>query len=438
MQCQSCMMGTYVNGICTHCHRRQKSAAERDPSALPLGLVLHQRYRLGNVLGRGGFGITYTAWDQQQNIPVAVKELFPNRDVRRESDGKTVSVMRGQEAYFAQISQRFSEEAGLLLKLQEKPSVVRVYHLFQEHKTLYYVMEYLDGMDLNAWLQHNGPMPWSKLSGIISTVLKALDALHAVGLIHRDLSPDNIFLSRDGSVRLIDFGSVRAYEGTSHFTVFVKKSFAPWEQYQTNSAQGPWTDIYSLCVTMYFALSGKLPPVASERRLQDQAVPIQTLCPDLPQHVADAIAYGMAVRPEARCQSAAQLHRLLFPAVHPSGKPAVRVAAPPRPAVSSCQVYCLRGYFAGRRWLLTPGKPFRVGRQLDCDVVYPPETKGVSRLQCSFLLDPEGRLLVRDEGSSYGTFLGVAERGMRLSPGQWYVAKNCKIFFGIQEEYAMQ
>ena len=101
-------------------------------------------------------------------------------------------------------------------------------------------------------------------------------------------------------------------------------------------------------------------------------------------------------------------------------------------------MHCLRGQFAGKRWPLTPGKPFRVGRQPDCDVVYPPETKGVSRLQCSFLLDAEGRLLARDEGSSYGTFLGVKERGMRLKPGQWYVAKNCKIFFGVQEEYAMQ
>ena len=427
MQCQSCMMGTYVNGVCSHCHRRQKSAAARDPSALPLGLVLHQRYRLGDVLGRGGFGITYAAWDLHQNLPVAVKELFPKQDVRRESDGKTVGVLRGQEAYFAQISQRFTQEATLLLKLQENRSVVRVYHLFSENKTVYYVMEYLDGLDLNAWLQQHGPMPWAKLSGIIAAVLDALEALHAVGLIHRDLSPDNIFLTRDGTVRLIDFGSVRAYEDSSHFTVLVKKSFAPWEQYQTNSAQGPWTDIYSLCVTMYFALSGKLPPMASERRLQDQAVPIRALCPELPQQVADAITCGMAVRAEARCQSAAQLRRLLFPAVRPSGKPAVL-----------CQVHCLRGQFAGKRWPLTPGKPFRVGRQPDCDVVYPPETKGVSRLQCSFLLDAEGRLLARDEGSSYGTYLGVRERGMRLKPGQWYVAKNCKIFFGVQEEYAMQ
>ena len=266
MQCQSCMMGTYVNGVCSHCHRRQKSAAARDPSALPLGLVLHQRYRLGDVLGRGGFGITYAAWDLCQNLPVAIKELFPKQDVRREGDGKTVAVLRGQEAYFAQISQRFSQEATLLLKLQENRSVVRVYRLFSENNTVYYVMEYLDGLDLNAWLQQHGPMPWARLSGIIAAVLDALEALHTVGLIHRDLSPDNIFLTRDGTVRLIDFGSVRAYEDSSHFTVFVKKSFAPWEQYQTNSAQGPWTDIYSLCVTMYFALSGKLPPMASERR----------------------------------------------------------------------------------------------------------------------------------------------------------------------------
>ena len=253
---------------------------------------------------------------------MAVKELFPKQDVRREGDGKTVAVLRGQEAYFAQISQRFSQEATLLLKLQENRSVVRVYHLFSENKTVYYVMEYLDGLDLNAWLQQHGPMPWAKLSGIIAAVLDALEALHTVGLIHRDLSPDNIFLTRDGTVRLIDFGSVRAYEDSSHFTVFVKKSFAPWEQYQTNSAQGPWTDIYSLCVTMYFALSGKLPPMASERRLQDEAVPIRALCPELPQQVADAITCGMAVRAEARCQSAAQLRRLLF-------QPSVPAASPP-------------------------------------------------------------------------------------------------------------
>lgn len=417
-RCLSCLYGTIVNGVCNRCHRR-----EREPSsvALPRETILHKRYYIGDALGQGGFGITYAAWDRGENLRVAVKELYPARDVTRSADRHTVQVYKGQECYFARVRECFEKEAQTLMRLQGLDGVISLYHLFSDNGTLYYVMEYLDGMDLNAYLAQNGRMRWEKLAQIVETLLGALKKLHREGLIHRDISPDNIFLPRGGLPRLIDFGSVRVYQGAAHFTAFVKGHFAPWEQYQTEGEQGPWTDIYALCVTLYYALSGKLPPMASDRRLRDTVVPLGKLCPELPPHVAEAIMYGMAVRVQDRCRSAEELAGLLFP-----GK---RGSLP-------CLV-CRAGYHKGKQWVLRPGSCCRIGRQPGREVLYPAGMKEVSRTQCTVFMDVQGRVLVRDE-SSCGTCLETGHGRVRLQPDCWYLASGCSIFFGQQEEYCIE
>ena len=428
MLCKSCMAGSYVNGVCDHCGRRQ-TVQEQDRSALRPDTVLHQRYRMGDILGRGGFGITYAAWDMQRNCRVAIKELFPSNDVLRSADHLTVQVMEGKEKIFAQATENFTKEARQLMNMQDIPGVVRIFHLFANNNTVYYAMEFLDGMDLNAFLKQNGPMSWQQLEPIVRFLLETLDQLHRRGVIHRDVSPDNVFLLRDGGVRLIDFGSVRTFQGADHFTVFVKKNFAPWEQYQSNGQQGPWTDIYSLCVTIYFSLSGKLPPIASQRRIDDQAVPLYVYCPSLPRSISNSIMYGMAVRSENRCKTAMELAALLF------GQDSDSNVVPQQQSFYLC---CDHGIYAGKQWQMNPGQGIRIGRLSDCDIVYPGSSKGISRLQCTIILDSEKRIMVRDEGSSYGTFLGVSERGMRIEAGRWYLASNCRIFFGFNEEYIVR
>lgn len=422
--CTRCMVGIYVNGVCNHCHKPETKV--QDTTVLGVGYVLHGQYYMGDVLGRGGFGITYAAWDMKAQRRVAIKELFPSKDVMRDPDRHTVRVLPGQESYFNQVYRCFEQEAMQLMRLQDQEGVIHIYHAFADNNTIYYAMEYLDGMDLCKYLSDNGPMSWDAFRPKLLTLLQGLERLHREGLIHRDISPDNIFLLNDGSIRLIDFGSVRAYEGNDHFTVFVKQCFAPWEQYLSSGKQGPWTDIYALCVTVYYTLSGKLPPIAPNRRMEDTVVPLNQLCPGLPSNVSNAIMKGMAVKAENRWQSVRELIDQIFPG-----------NAAPAPTGGRMLV-CYSGVFQGQCWEMTPGRGLRIGRLPECDLTYPQGTKGISRMQCSIYADKEGRILVRDENSSYGTWLFMHQQQYRLTPGQWYVANGCWLCFGQQEQFLIQ
>lgn len=416
----SCMCGTITDGRCSHCGRPPIPAEKRRANALPLGLKLHGRYWLGNVLGRGGFGITYAAWDMIANQRVAVKELYPSMDVSRGSDSCTVQILDGQEEYFSQVYHCFEKEARTLMELQDD-GVVRLYHVFTDNNTIYYVMEYLDGQDMAGVLKQNGPMSWSALAPILKTVLNALNSLHERGMIHRDISPDNIFITLEGRARLIDFGSVRTYQGTRSFTSFVKPNFAPYEQYKAHGKQGPWTDVYALSVTAYYALTGQLPPSAPDRKLNDNAVPVGRLCPQLPSHVAAGIQKGMCVSIEGRCQSARELSDLLFP-----GENVI---------TDSRVLYSCAGAMSGQSWRLRPGTRLTIGRQ-GCSILYPSERREVSRTQCTICMDGSGRVMVRDEGSRNGTYCG----GVRLQPGTWYQLQPGHVvtFANNHEQYRIQ
>lgn len=391
--------------------------------ALAPGTVLLGRYHIDRVLGQGGFGITYAALDLHTQTAVAVKELFPSGFVTRQPDGKTLCIYPGREDAVSDLLLRFQQEAQTLMTLQGRAGVLRVTHLFHENRSAYYVMELLTGMDLSHWLTCHGTMTWPQLLPILHPLMQALEQIHHAGLIHRDVSPDNIFLCTDGSVRLIDFGSVRAYQGGDHFTALLKHGFAPWEQYLTTGSQGPWTDVYALCVTAYFALTGQKPPPATERRIHDTLVPLQFLAPYLPKSICQALTCGMAVLPEERYQSIRQLRSALM-----------GLAPPASPAAGT--LVCLRGIMAGNSWQIPPGGALRIGRNPDCHVVYPKNAPGVSHYQCVIARTKSGQLLVRDEGSSCGTTLAGNGATRQLFPGTWHPLDGLHICFGQQEEYA--
>lgn len=426
-RCTYCFSTTFKHGICAQCHRQPTNLKEASASALPPGYILHEQYYIGEVLGQGGFGITYTAWDLKNHRRVAVKELFPSKDVTRDPDHHGVSVREGQEAYFAQVSHCFEQEAMMLMRLQNQEGIIHLYHAFNDNQTIYYVMEFLEGVDLRKYLAAKGTMTWDVLAPILRILLQGLQKLHKEGLIHRDISPDNIFLTSDGNVRLIDFGSVRAYQGADHFTTFVKQNFAPWEQFLSNGKQGPWTDIYALSVTIYYALSGKLPPNASERRMMDEAIPLELLCPTLPKHVASAVMHGMAVLPEKRCQNVREFYHLLFP--NEGGQHTTHGAA---------SLTCVNGQYKGYQWHLMPGTSYRIGRNQDNEIHYPPDTHGISRIQCTIFVGEDGKVWVRDEKSRYGTYLISTHKKVRMAPMQWYYAHGCWLCFGNQEQYLIQ
>lgn len=424
--CTNCMSGSMENGVCPKCKKPAGWEKERLAFAIPARHLLGGQYYIGKVLGSGGFGITYLAWDTKVGRRVAVKELYPNKDVTRVNGSCDVKVVPGQEDYFSHIRQRFLEEAQSLYEFSEVADIIDVYRLFQENHTAYYAMEFLEGMDLKTCLLKNGRMSWEQLSEYIKPTLRALAALHEKNMIHRDISPDNIFLTKGGGVKLIDFGSLRCYNNANGLTTILKHNFAPYEQYRMNGNQGPWTDIYSLSVTMYYALSGVLPPKAPDRILTDNVVPIKTYCPGLPEHVADAITKGMAVQTEQRYQNVYDFGNGLFEdrkwlkGNQNSSKPYMVK-----------QIHCVEGILRGRKWELYPEQVFLLGRDKRCLALYPPKAPGISRLQCSIMLDRQGRLFVRDENSTYGTFIN----GTRLQGGRWYAYPSGSIIRFAGEQY---
>ena len=402
----------------------RKTATHTAGEALPAGTILLGRYRIDGPLGQGGFGITYVAQDLQLHRPVAIKELFPSGYVSRDRNLRTVCVYPGKEDSMAHLRMRFEQEAQILVKLQGLEGLVWVSHLFGKNNTAYYVMELLVGEDLSHRLRTGGLMTWPQLMPILGTLMNALEQIHNAGLIHRDISPDNIFLTKDGGVRLIDFGSVRAYQGSDHFTTLIKHGFAPWEQYLTKGNQGPWTDVFSLSATAYFSLTGKCPPKAPERRMNDTLIPLERLCPNVPANVCQAIRKGLAVEIENRFQSIRQLRNALMSA------PAA--ASSPAPGM----LVCLRGIMAGKSWMLPPGATLRIGRNPDCNIVYPGGTAGISRYHCTIGRAPDGSLMVRDDGSSCGTQLVGNGQAVPLPPQKWYRVNGLHVCFGGQEEFA--
>lgn len=427
----NCMNGKTVNGVCTACRARGVTE-KRPPNALPLGSMLHRdRYYIGRVLGSGGFGITYMAWDTMANRRVALKELYPKEDVYRRPDRCTIGIVKGQESYFEHITKRFLDEARTISSFQSEGDIINVYHLFSANNTAYYTMEFMEGKDLKKRILESGPMSWTALRPIALGTLNQLAALHRRGLLHRDVSPDNIFLLNDGRVKLIDFGSVRTYMGDSGLTTVLKHSFAPIEQY-SDGKQGPWTDIYSLSVTLYYMLSGKLVPKALDRTRRDTVLHISSVVPGIPESTANAIMKGMAVYAGDRYSSAEEYARAL--GLSPSPAPYRPSRQPSSPQGALYTLMGVQGHFRGTRWTVTGNLPVSIGREDGRTITYPLGTNGVSRRHCTLAVDKTGRLCIRDDGSRYGTFVD----NVRLTPGQWrYVNDGSIITFG-QEGFRVE
>lgn len=246
--------------------------AQRFPSALTEGDVLAGKFIIGRVIGKGGFGITYLCYDLINKCRVAIKEYFPASLCHRNSGHRTVQVTNPENENAVQKGiQRFYDEAKLIAQFCGHPCIVGVRKFFKENSTVYIVMEYLEGMDLRRYLGLKGcPSPEEALN-ILAQVLKSLKLIHSRNILHRDVSPDNIFICSDGSVKLIDFGASRAASDVKTLSVILKPGYAPLEQYQSRGKQGPWTDIYALGATFYYMFN-LIPPTDAISRYNGEAV----------------------------------------------------------------------------------------------------------------------------------------------------------------------
>ena len=294
---------------CPHCGFDLEENRQKFPVALRAGTVLNNRYIVGRVLGQGGFGITYVAFDSQLQARVAIKEYMPS-DMATRVEGTTVSVMMDTRAEdFTYGAERFQEEARTLAKFIGHPNIAGVSSYFDENDTSYFVMDYIEGVSFKSYIANNGgKVSVDETLNVMIPVLRALTAVHAEGFIHRDVTPDNIYISKDGNVKLLDFGSARYSIGdkSKSLDVILKVGYAPKEQYIRRGRQGPYTDVYSCAACFYAALTGYLPPESLERLDQDTLVPVSQVLPEIPEWLDKAILKGLAVQPEDRFQSAAE------------------------------------------------------------------------------------------------------------------------------------
>lgn len=274
---------------------------------LPAGTVLDNRYRVVRSLGEGGFGITYLGHNIVLDRPIAIKEFYPKGYASRVvTQSLAVTIIdTTKNAYFAKWRGRVRDEARMLAKFDNLPGIVNVYDYFEQNATAYIVMEYLDGITLKHYVEKNGPMEMTPFFKSLIPVLRSLSKIHEQGLIHRDISPDNIMLMEDGYLKLYDFGAAKEYsEATqSTYSVVIKPHFAPEEQYRSKGKQGPWTDVYSICATIYYAITGVVPDDSLERVYDDKLKRPSELGVDISPKIENVLLKGMNVRSTDRYDS---------------------------------------------------------------------------------------------------------------------------------------
>lgn len=268
----SCCFSPIKKEPCKKCGFSEESYIP-DNMVLPCGSILMGNFIIGKALGKGGFGITYLAYDVKYDKTIAVKEYFPIELAVRDPISSKLTVRDKKSAeLFKQGVKKFYGEASFIAEFSGDPNIVRVYQFFYENNTAYFTMEYLTGMTLKEYVERCGTITAAQAAYIADKVSYALYDIHKKNVLHRDVSPDNIMLCTDGSVKLLDFGAARQVfpEGSLLLSVILKPGFAPIEQYSRKGKQGEWTDIYSLAASIYYGLTRQIPE-DPQNRLEDDS-----------------------------------------------------------------------------------------------------------------------------------------------------------------------
>jgi serine/threonine protein kinase len=303
---------------------------------LPTGFLLNNKYTIKQLLGQGGFGITYLAYDVALKMEVCIKELFILGSSTRGAN-MTVLTQNMKEFSFADFKERFMKEAMQLARFDHR-NIVQVMEYFEENNTAYMVMEYLNGQTLKEKVQAKGPLGSELSQKIIASILDGVEQIHKAEMLHRDIKPDNLIISNDGRVVLIDFGSARAYsdEKTVAQTAMVSPGYAPLEQYNPTARKGTFTDIYSIGATFYFMLTGVKPLNVTERYSERMKAPHE-INPNVSVQVSSAVMLAMEMKPEDRFQNISDFRMALSMLSSPKPvleKPKTSVAQqPPKPKV---------------------------------------------------------------------------------------------------------
>jgi len=306
-----------MGDVCPDCGYVRGAPAEELYFLYP-GTILDGRYMIGKALGAGGFGIVYKAWDGLNNRPVAIKEYYPSGLVTRTPGaGQLRLVARSRTEEFMAGRERFAAERSGTMRIDarcsDNPNLLHGVAQFDDNDTLYMAMEFIEGITLTEYIETNGHMDVQDGLRMITEVLGAVRDIHKEGVIHRDISPDNIIVQSDGSIKLFDFGAAKFGKGDKSIAAerVMKPGYSPPEQYEPDGVTGVHTDIYAVGATLYFALTGLKPDEATNRKDGDLMASPQSLNPEVPENVSEAILKSMAIDYRMRFTSAEDFRKAL-------------------------------------------------------------------------------------------------------------------------------
>lgn len=335
--CMRCMNELPADGtVCPVCGF---DASGQEPAShhLPFGSVLAGRYMTGAVLGEGGFGVTYIGYELNLGIRIAIKEFYPYGFVGRDhTQSLSVYSRTNAEDFFAKGKEKFLQEARGIAQFMKLPGIVAVRDFFLENNTAYIVMDYIEGPSLKEYARSlGGKIGASELLEMMRPIVQSLIEVHARGVIHRDISPDNILVDTEGKAWLIDFGAMRdaSPDGERTLSVTLKKGYSPEEQYRTHGEQGPWTDVYSMCATLYAMMTGIKPDEPFDRLEEETLKPPRQAGAQVTSQVEETLLKGLAIKRTDRLQSMEELYDGLYTAAASDVHPAEEApASEPTPA----------------------------------------------------------------------------------------------------------
>lgn len=437
--CPHCFGPMKGNVICPHCGY-DNTKGKQYAGALPPFTVLNGRYLLGRVLGKGGFGVTYIAKDMELNRICAIKEYLPSEYSSRSDSTKNIVPYTDAKSQhvFNHGREKFVKEAETLKQLKNHPIVVDVWAFFYENNTAYIVMEYLDGQDLRKMARANGgTIDAEYMKEIFVIVASALMEIHHLNILHRDLSPENIIVTKDGRIKLIDFGAARNYVSTQNagMSILLKPGFAPPEQYERKGVHGPWSDVYALCATFYNLVSGK-PLVDALFLYKGMKQPsLEEMGCAVTKRTSDVIKKGMELDYRRRYQDFKSLLRDIDIKVTDNNGTGVKSGTGGNTGKEKDVTYTQtkRVYIAAvmknglfNKAPIPKGDIFKIGRSLQsCHYVISGDTN-ISRLHCYLRFD--GKEIYLTDNSANGTFFSdgtrlIKNKEYHLAPGtRFYLA----------------
>ena len=309
--CFGCFEPVNDEPRCPHCGYKQQSPYS--PSYIAPGTILKEKYMVGKLISHNGEGATYLAYDTVISCKVILKEYMPDVLCSRNTETQSVVVNPGSNVQYKSLMEEFTELNKKLAKLRTIDHIQQVLDLFYENNTTYVVFEYIEGQNLMQYLKENGgSLSWKAVQKLFPPLFTSLSQLHNAGIVHRGISPNTIYVTSKGGLKLTDFCIASARTNNAELTPELFKGYAAPEQYSPSVWQGTWTDVYGISSVLYRILTGCMPTEASLRSESDDLTPPSSLNCDIPDNVSEAIINGMKVAGDERIQSINDFVTLTF------------------------------------------------------------------------------------------------------------------------------